>query len=365
MTLAIRSFLIISFISVMIFTESARAQDQGVVDLQTAVAEGATRSKAALFLDVQGCGLSYTAASGTADRKTKIPAEIDMMLRLGSIGKLYTATVIHRLAQRGVLDLDLPASRYLGSEDASGVANRDATLRQLLNHTGGIADYYSSPAIRRWNWREPLTPVRIMNLIRGQAATGAPGAAYSYSNSGYHLLAMVAERATKQPFADLVQAEVIAPMALRNTRYNVVAPGGPLHGYAGGKDWWQSAENTGPDSGITATLPDVRRFLQALFIELGPMRLAGQAMTEHPVETGKARQQAGPGAELRTSREGLRLIGHTGNVEGYLSFAYFAPDYGLTMIGHMTASDKETFSRLLGNVAQTVTAVCTKASAKQ
>jgi D-alanyl-D-alanine carboxypeptidase len=325
----------------MIFTESARAQDQGVVDLETAVADGATRSKAAVFLDVQGCGLSYTAASGTADRKTKIPTEIDMMLRLGSIGKLYTATVIHRLAQRGVLDLN------------------------LLNHTGGIADYYSSPAIRRWNWREPLTPVRIMNLIRGQAATGAPGAAYSYSNSGYHLLAMVAERATKQPFADLVQAEVIAPMALRSTRYNVVAPGGPLHGYVGGKDWWQSAENTGPDSGITATLPDVRRFLQALFIDPGPMRLAGQAMTEHPVETGKPRQQAGPGAELRTSGEGLRLIGHTGNVEGYLSFAYFAPDYGLTMIGHMTASDKETFSRLLGNVAQTVTAVCTKASAKQ
>ena len=207
----------------------ASAQAQNAPDLQAAVTAAAQQTKAAAFLDVQGCGLSFAATSGTADRATKVASTIEMPLRLGSVGKLYTAAVIHRLAARGVLDLDAPASRYLVAQDAVGVAGRDATLRQLLNHTGGVPDYYALPDIRRWNWHEPLTPVRVLTAIKGRAATGAPGVAYSYSNSGYQLLALVAERATNQSFASLMQAELIIPLNLRETRYNVNAPGGPLH----------------------------------------------------------------------------------------------------------------------------------------
>lgn len=343
----------------------APARAQSVPELQAAVTTAAQQAKAAAFLDVQGCGLSFSATSGTADRATKIASTVEMPLRLASVGKLYTAAVIHRLAARGVLDLDMPASRYLMAQDAVGVAGRDATLRQLLNHTGGVPDYYALPDIRRWNWQEPLTPVRVLTAIKGRAATGAPGAAYSYSNSGYHLLALVAERATKQSFADLMQAEVIMLLSLRETRYNVSAPGGALHGYVGGKDWWESAENSGPDGGVTATLADTRRYLRALFIDAGPMRSLGQVMSEHPVETGKPRQQAGAGAEVRVSLGGMRLIGHTGDVEGYLSFAYAAPDYGLTMVGHVTASDKEVFSTLLRTTAQIAASACGSAAPKR
>ena len=81
-------------------------------------------------------------------------------------------------------------------------------------------------------------------------------------------------------------------------------------------------------------------------------------MTATPVETGKRGQQAGAGAEIRTTREGLRLVGHTGDVEGYLSFAYAAPDYGLTMVGHMTASDKAVFGAFLRTTIETMQTVC-------
>jgi D-alanyl-D-alanine carboxypeptidase len=363
--LLIRVALMLRCIGLALLTTSTLAQGQSAADLQSAMTTGAQQTKASVFLDVQGCGLSISAASGIADRSTKLVATVDMPLRLGSVGKLYTAAVIHRLVARGVLNLDAPASRYLRTSDAVGVANRDATLRQLLNHTSGVPDYYALPDIKRWNWREPLTPLRILSAIKSVQATGAPGVAYSYSNSGYHLLALVAERATSQRFADLLQAEVVVPLGLRETHYNETAPGGPLHGYVGSKDWWKSAENSGPDSGITATLADTRNYLRALFVDAGPMRATGRAMSENPVETGKARQQAGAGAEVRTSREGLRLIGHTGDVEGYLSFAYVAPDYGLTMIGHMTTSDKEAFAALLRTTAQSVQAACAVASQKQ
>jgi D-alanyl-D-alanine carboxypeptidase len=330
----------------------------GTEQLQAAIAASAKQAKAAAFLDVQGCGLSFSAVSGMADRISSLPATTDMPLRLGSVGKLYTAAVIHRLAARGLLDLDVPVSQYLLPQDAAGVAGRGATLRQLLNHSSGIPDYYALPDIARWDWSKALTPERILAAISGRAATGAPGVRYAYSNSGYHVAALAAERAAKRPFADLMQAELIEPLALRATRYHTAAPAGPLHGYVGKKDWWYSAENTGPDSGITAPLADLRRYLDLLFLGEGPMTAIGAAMTDGPIETGKLRQQAGAGAEVRVSRGGLRLVGHTGNVEGYLTFAYAAPDHGLTMIGHLTASDTKTFQTLLQTTGQVAAAAC-------
>jgi D-alanyl-D-alanine carboxypeptidase len=360
--LLVRHVSALLIVGIMLTASSAVAQDAKMVELQAAVTAAAQQSQAAAFLDVQGCGMSISAASGVANRVTKLMPTVDMPLRLGSVGKLYTAAVIHRLAARGLLNLDTRASHYLLAEDAVGVANRDATLRQLLNHTSGIPDYYSLPDIRRWNWREPLTPRRVLSAIKDVPATGAPGYAYAYSNSGYQLLGLVAERATSLRFIDLMQSEVLVPLGLRGTRYNVTTPGGSLHGYVGTKDWWESAENTGPDSGITASIADTRTYLRALFVDAGPMRAAGRAMSEPLIETGKPRQQAGAGAEVRVSREGLRLIGHTGDVEGYLSFAYVAPDFGLTMIGHITASDKNAFASLLRTTAQIAKSACAPVS---
>lgn len=363
-TLILRYVPLLGCIGLSFVATSAKSHNDLTGDLAPVVAMAAQKAQASAFLDVQGCGLSFSAVSGVANRKTGAAAALDMPLRLGSVGKLYTAAVIHRLAARGVLSLDAPVSRYLLASDAIGVANRDATLRQLLNHTSGVPDYYALPEIRRWNWKKPLTPLRVMTAIKGRRATTAPGVSYSYSNSGYHLLALAAERATGRSFAELMRTEVISPLNLRETHYNVSAPGGSLHGYVGRKDWWESAENTGPDSGVTATLADVRAYLRALLIDEGPIYGVGQAMIEDPVESGKPRQQAGAGAELRTTRDGMQLVGHTGDVEGYLSFAYAVPAHGLTMVGHMTASDKESFATLLRMTVQTATTACRRYNAK-
>ena len=325
----------------------------------SAAGDAAARSaRAGAVLDVKGCGLAFSGAFGVANRKAKIPMLVDDRLRLGSIGKLYAAAAIHRLAARQVLDLDAPASRYLRADDAVGVEGRDATLRQLLNHTAGVPDYYALPNIRRWDWTQPLTPSRILTAVKGAPATHAPGAAYAYSNTGYHLSALAAERAAGKPFAQIIVGEAIAPTGLTATRYHETAPGGRVHGYAGRADMWSSAENTGPDSGVTATAADVAAMLRALFSAGGTLQGAGDAMRANPVETGKPRQSAGPGVEIRTSRGGLTLVGHTGDVEGYLSFAYIAPDNGVTLVGHLTASDPERFGALLRETVAVVEEAC-------
>lgn len=327
--------------------------------LEAAVTAAATKADAAAFMDVRGCGLSVSTVAGVADRKTRTKATIDMPLRIASVSKLYAAATIFRLAERGLINLDQPVSTMLGADDAVGVAGREATLRQLLNHSGGVPDYYDLPDIRRWDWRLPLTPERVLTAIAKRPATGAPGARYAYSNSGYQLAALATERKVGTPFATLVQREVIAPLGVRDTLYREAAPGGTLHGYAGGKDWIDSAENTGPDGGITATLTDLRAALRAFFLDPGMLRAAGMEMTADPIETGKPRQQAGAGAEVRQSREGMLFVGHTGDVEGYLTFAYAAPDNDLTMIGHLSASEPATLAELLRATSSIVQAECT------
>lgn len=334
-----------------------RAAIEGRID--TAGRSAAADARAGVVLDVQGCGLAYTAAWGVADRASKAPMRTDDALRLGSIGKLYTAAAIHRLAARGVLDLDAPVSRYLRAEDAQGVAGREATLRQLLNHTAGVPDYYALPDIQRWDWTQSLTPTRILTAIRGVPATHPPGAVYAYSNSGYHLAALAVERATGKPFARIIAEEAITPLGGAATRYHESAPLGRVHGYSGRTDTWTWAENTGPDSGVTGTAADVRGMLAALFLPDGALRPIGDAMRAGLVETGKPRQQAGPGAEVRTSRGGLVLVGHTGDVEGYLSFAYAVPAKGATLVGHLTASDPERFGTLLRETVAAVEQACT------
>ena len=330
--------------------------------LITAVEQAASRIGAAAFLDVAGCAIDVSAVAGVADRRTRAAAPINAPLRIGSVGKLYTAAVLHRLAARGIIDLDQPVGAMLRPDDAPGVANRTASLRQLLNHSSGVPDYYALPDIRRWDRRQPLTPGRILAAIAGRRATSPPGGRYAYSNSGYHLAALATERATGQGIAELINAEVIAPLGLSATRYHEEGPGGVLHGYVGRVDQWESAENSGPDGGITAPLADLRRFMRALFIDEGPLRPAGDAMIANPVETGRPRQRAGAGAEVRESRNGLALVGHLGDVEGYLTFAYAAPAHGLTMIGHITASDPAVLTELLRATDMVVARACGRAT---
>lgn len=339
-------------------TQLAASETAASEALVEVTARTAARIEAAAYVEVFGCGLDVSAVAGVADRTTGVAAPLDARLRIGSVGKLYTAATLHRLAARGAINLDEPVSRMLLSDDAVNVAGRTATLRQLLNHTGGVPDYYALPGIRKWDMRQPLSPQRILNAIVGRKATSSPGGAYSYSNSGYHLAALAAERAVGQPLGAMMDAEVLAPLGLSATIYHESAPAGPLHGYVGPDDQWESAENTGPDSGITATLADLRKFMRALFLEDGPLRQAGVAMTADPVETDRPRFRAGAGAEVRESREGMALVGHTGDVEGYLTFAYAAPEHNLTLIGHITASDRAALTELLRTVGSIATQAC-------
>ncbi len=157
----------------------------------------------------------YQRAFGQANREWSVPNTLDTRFNIASISKQFTAALILRLVDEGRLELDQPIANYL-PEYRSDVGRR-VTLHHLLTHQSGIPNYTSLPYV----WSDSLTQrYTTEDLIRRFGSLDLefePGAHYRYSNTGYLLLAAIAERVTGQPFDALLSQRVLAPLGLQHT----------------------------------------------------------------------------------------------------------------------------------------------------
>jgi len=225
-----------------------------------------------------------------------------------------------------------------------------------------VPDYYDFRSYFFNNWKKPVTPELALKVAKRRKATNAPGAGYAYSNTNYQILALVAEAVTGETFKALTTRYILEPLSLAETRYNTEHPGGTIHGYGTelrkNADTWIYAENTGADGGVTATSADLRSFLNAYFLEGGAKTEIGAALGSSRVQAERATREDGAGAEFYIGRDGLELVGHTGDTMGYLSFAFAIPDYQATMIGHINADRDGAFVKLLRDTALALRTAC-------
>jgi CubicO group peptidase (beta-lactamase class C family) len=147
-------------------------------------------------------------AYGLADQEWHIPNRPDTRFHLGSVGKMFTAAAILKLANEGKLGLDDPLSKWVPDyrhPEASRI-----TLRQLLTHTSGIGD---------WDVRQAKTPLSggEMAALMTEAPQSKPGERFGYSNAGYVLLQAVIEKAAGKPFATALDALIIRPAGMTHT----------------------------------------------------------------------------------------------------------------------------------------------------
>ncbi|MDQ3747417.1 MAG: serine hydrolase [Acidobacteriota bacterium] len=143
----------------------------------------------------------------------------DTVFRLGSITKQFTAMAIMMLAERGKLNVNDPACKYLTDCPA---AWQPITVRNLLTHTGGIPNYTSFPDFAKVAVL-PTTNTAMTALLRDKPLDFAVGEKYAYSNSGYYLLGAIIERVSGKPYADFLQENIFAPLGMKQTGYDVSA----------------------------------------------------------------------------------------------------------------------------------------------
>jgi D-alanyl-D-alanine carboxypeptidase len=149
---------------------------------------------AAAAVVVPGAG-TWVGTSGVADARTREPVRAETLFAAGSVTKVFVAALVVKLAEDGVLGLDDRLRRWVPAFPGSS----RITLRQLLNHTSGLADYVTDgrflAAQRRRGVAAAWTPRQLLRYVPGPLAK--PGERWMYSNTNFLLLGLAVERATR------------------------------------------------------------------------------------------------------------------------------------------------------------------------
>jgi D-alanyl-D-alanine carboxypeptidase len=266
-------------------------------------------------------GESFTITAGVADPGKGSPVEVDTPWNIGSTTKTFVAVVVLQLAQEGKLDLDATVERYL--PDLPAVA--PITVRQLLQHTGGLNEYLHTDTVdrdarREWNARELIA----VAVARGPVAK--PGARFYYSNTDYLVLGEIIERVTSRPWYAEVRSRILKPLGLMHTGY-LGEPSAPSFGagyviedgrFVEASDRWHPSLG-GAAGGMYSTTGDLMAFTLALFEGelLDAQRTAEMRTFVAGDDYGYVRHAYGLGLEKYTVKN-LTILGHmgTGSVHG-------------------------------------------------
>lgn len=287
-------------------------------------------------LYVRGPDTEIEVVAGLADIETRRPVTPDTRFYIASTGKMVVASAVLARVENGELDLDArvwPLVRDLPGIDAlEGIG--EVTLRQLLNHTSGLADYlddsFADAALvhitRRWSEAEALA------FAYGEPAYGEPGEVFEYSNSNYVLLGHILKRRSADLEAALRESVFIAS-GMRSTLVGASGAETDLaHGYAGNSGdtdvsqlSWASVLADGP---LVSTARDVARFLQAL---LRDGKILGSDMLEAMLAGSEQNQSYGLGIGIGRDDWG-DWYGHAGSYDGFEADARYYPDADLVIV---------------------------------
>ena len=163
----------------------------------------------------------YSRAFGLADRANAVPAAMNTRYRVASITKLFTSVLILQLAQEGRLDLNAPLRAALPDYPGGG-ADR-VTVRQLLNHTSGIAQWDRVGSYQEGfrdgieNYQRPLSPEALLARCCSGPLAREPGRTFEYNNADYFVLGRIVERLTGKSLEAALAERILRPLGLDGT----------------------------------------------------------------------------------------------------------------------------------------------------
>ena len=156
---------------------------------------------------------------GMANIELNVPNSPDTVFRLGSVTKQFTAMAIMMLAEKGKLNVNDAACKYLADCPAAWQA---FTIKNLLTHTAGVPNYTDFPTFAKTTV-SPMTTAEMIALLRDKPLEFVPGEKFAYSNSGYYLLGVIIERVSGKTYADFLQENIFTPLGMKQTGYDVSA----------------------------------------------------------------------------------------------------------------------------------------------
>jgi D-alanyl-D-alanine carboxypeptidase len=311
---------------------------------------------------------SWSGAAGIASQSGQVPMTKDTPIYIASITKLYTATAIMRLYEEGALSLDDPMSRYLPEDLIRGIHvykgkdySHGITIKQLLSHTSGIADYYTEKPKRgkslfelfledpERSWTVDETIERARNDLKPNFK---PGTDASYSDTNFQLLGKVIEAITGKPLHIVYEDFIFRPLGLKHTwligrsKPQIAPSAAPADVFYKDINITNTRSNGAywADGGIVSTAEEMIIFLKALnegrIVSRDTLKLMHNwHKLEFPLQYGYGTMYFKLPWFINLVMKAPPLWGHSGSTG---SFLYYSEDLNLYMAGSINQVESKT-----------------------
>ena len=207
-----------------------------------------------------------TKGYGLASLEYKVPITASTVFDVASLAKQFTGLAVAVLVGQGKIALDADIRTYL--PDFPDLGKR-ITIDHLLHHTSGLRDWPSTLSVAGWRLDDVITTDQILSMAyRQRSLNFAPGAEYSYSNTGYNLLAEIIARVTGQPFGEWMQQNLFRALGMTHTHFRDDYTEVISQSTSGYSRWADSTYHRVPDnltapgsSSLFTTVEDLSRWL--------------------------------------------------------------------------------------------------------
>ncbi|MDP2796554.1 MAG: serine hydrolase domain-containing protein [Methanoregula sp.] len=190
-------------------------------DLQGIISSGIIKADVpGIQIEISSPEWTWNSAAGNASLSPGIPARPGMRFLIASVTKVFTSVAVQKLAEEGKLSLNDPIDRWLPPDVSQKIPNSlMITVRQLLDHTSGIADYDEMGIIdTELDSPDTTVPYQVsMSQGINNSPLYPPGAGYTYSNVNYILLTLIIDKAAGVPYEDYLTRNIFVPAGMNDT----------------------------------------------------------------------------------------------------------------------------------------------------
>lgn len=309
-------------------------------------------------------GTSWNGVAGYADIGDQCPLTLQHHLYIGSMTKLFTATLVMGQVESDFFSLDDTVSSLIHR-----LPDNNITVRHLLTHTSGLPDYAWDPWFQiRWFGLPDKTwqPNELIHIIQNEPLRFAPGSQHKYSNSNYLILGMILEEAIGKPYPTLLDEIILANLNLHDTYFlsypdDIAIANGYdealLHlGRRNVTGFRRSLESGAyAAGGILSTSDDVAHFSHALFSgEIVSNTSLAEMETFIVARDEDIPEQTGYGFGIRhLVINGESWVGHTGSIPGYSGIVmhHVEQNHTVAILGNLSTIEQ---TRLLAEIQRVI-----------
>ena len=287
----------------------------------------------------------YKKGFGMADMELNVPVHPDMIFRIGSITKQFTAVAILQLAEQGKLSLQDEIKKFIPDYPAQ---DHKITVEHLLTHTSGIKSYTNMKDFQTM-MRKDMKPLEIVDVFKNEPMDFAPGAKWNYNNSAYILLGYIIEKISGKTYEQYVREHLFAPAGMTNSGYgseNRIIKN-RAKGYQKSTNDYENADYLSMTlpyaaGSLVSTVEDLLKWNRAVHsYKLVSKASLDKAFTDYKLSDAKSTNY-GYGWFL-SNVQGSKTIEHSGGINGFLSDAIYLPaeDIFVAILSNCTCNPVE------------------------